>query len=232
MKKALKLSFDEYLYTKSIDRSSLQIAVEKNVEFEENDILFISGSVAEGYANHLSDIDLYLLTKRKIPTIGNTGLLTFTCGSGIIDLEPYNPDNIYAIINELHSWKKGNQLDDPRIAMGFEGREILHRILVGIPLAGNEQFWRIKNQIDTYALTRVSFDMAKQSISTAQQDLAGVLDSNDAPTAYFACQRLLGFAIDALLAKLGSTNPKTKWRTCLLSTYANLAGIGIFLVVS
>jgi hypothetical protein len=170
----------------------------------------MTGSLADGVGNAFSDLDLYLISDRDLSVHQVGPAIILELGLSAIDLEVVRPARVRAASNAV-SQLRGR---DPReiFTVSRSDLDLLHRLSVGACLSGLAVFEPLHAAIDTAAICDALITEASAELPLQQMDLLGALDENDGPTASCLCASLIGFAVQAVLAALGETNPSAKWR--------------------
>jgi hypothetical protein len=212
----LPMDLTEFLRRNGLTQNDLSVRAAKDLGRGEQDILFVSGSLVEGFGNASSDIDLYLVTGRRdvAPTLLNTHVILI--GTIAVDVTICGREALEALLSrfELYSSK----LRDPKEAFAFSrsDRQMLHRLLVGQPLWNGDAFQMLAVRINRLALSRHKLNCALHSAKCLQLDLSGCRAAGDWCTMLLAGQQLLDHTIDGLLAGYLETNNVEKWRTRIL----------------
>jgi hypothetical protein len=202
-----------FLKFHKLDLETLSQGILDRVKWQPGDTLYLSGSVVEGIGNKTSDLDAFLVTERRIEsyTFDNTIILPFRTFA--VDIEVWDYSQVSTLVQTLCSLPASEDRD-PRKVLRFNLNELtfLHRLAIGIPIAGPEMFLDLHRSVDRRAISRIIFDQAAAIIPAQATDIAGLLDEGDFDSAVVSAQRLLGYTIDAVMAVQGNTNPSQKWR--------------------
>jgi len=207
------MGFDEFCSYHHIDLKDAYAALASYTELQPGEVLYLSGSLAEGLGNTKSDLDAFLITDRTLdlPTHGTIIIVPFE--ACIIDLELWSTSKAANAITLLQACPHAEERD-PRLSLRFRHGDLafLHRLLVGYPLTENHAFRSLQSRVDSRAVSRIIFDQSSAVIAGLVTDIAGLLQAADHDAAAVLAQRLLGFILDAVLAVQGNTNPSQKWR--------------------
>lgn len=182
---------------------------------------FISGSLVEGFGNASSDLDVFIVTKddsRDLPAQGSATRFRFEDYAidvdfqdrRRIDTEVWQLSKIMNAVSSiancgLDTWVAASTLDEKVI-------DLAHRIRIGVPVAGDEEFAATKSGFDWERLRRILCHRFLNDYNAQAEDAAGAIKANDFGSALIMSRIVLGSALDALLAAHGMTNPKPKWR--------------------
>jgi hypothetical protein len=207
------MDIDFFFAQHKIRAEDICAAIKAHVGLESCEPLYLSGSLAEGLGNGTSDIDVFLVTDRRIQaeSFGDAILIPFSPCS--IDLEVLSLTALRDLIARLQAFPAEEERD-VRSSMGFSPRDLtlLHRLLIGRPLAAIDTFEELRSALAIQSLARLLFDQAAGLINSLALDIEGLLSEPDLDSAVVLAQRVLGATIDAILAVQGSTNPNQKWR--------------------
>lgn len=210
------MNLTKFLEFHGTDLPSVISAVDRNVNLLRNDVLLAVGSVAEGFGNKKSDLDLLLITPREgtsLPVHDEYGIVINKC---LIDVRILPKKEVDDLLRKLHAVTEGHWDVTHAIKMTVEQRTLLHRLYHGqlINTIENEHRWEVSPSLSE--LLRLKLHVARHEARTVQVDLVGYRDSGDYRTLVHSAQHLLGQAIDALTACFELTNPVSKWRFRLL----------------
>jgi len=176
---------------------------------------FASGSVIEGFANKLSDLDIYAITE-KHPSFktcfisDNIKIDIIRLGDLMIDVEYWPLDMITRMIEKIDKLR----LKDQTLLEPLKPQEIrfCYRIRIGVPLFNEKLITEVKGMIDFMKLQKWQVARHLRSFDNRVEDTVGALQSDDYEIAFFNARDALESAIDAYLASKGFTNPMKKWR--------------------
>ncbi len=171
---------------------------------------FLGGSLAEGFGNPLSDIDVYVLTRdSQLPREW------FIFNGKRVEIIYINT----SYLDNLVSLSNGNS---PNILCGCKHGDLIplndldvsiaHSISKGIVITGEEEFHKIRNALNYTGLIRHRFISNQLLCDRHFQDSIGSLLDRDWNTAFFSARCLLEVGLDLLLLSLGEAFPRNKWR--------------------
>ncbi|MDQ1833864.1 PEP-utilizing enzyme [Massilia scottii] len=211
------MKIDEFLRLGGTDQAGVIANVESLIGLEAGDILLAAGSLAEGLGSHKSDLDMILVTERKSDAFGYKDEFIFSLGTCLVDVRILPWGRVRSLLDRLDTW--ASRAWDAADQSGFshDERVLLHRLACGLvwqqpPDQQREPAYRPRMS----HLLRLKLQVARHTAKTIQVDMAGYQESGDFATLVFAAHKLLGHAIDALLAGHGLSNPISKWRHRLL----------------
>lgn len=179
---------------------------------------FVGGSLVDGFGNSASDVDLIVLTEEEVTAA------QVRPGRGEDFVEQSDHGIWVSRIRDRRldvEFRKGADLDSARdVLSGGGGRpdfdrfvlELFHHLRIGIPVVAPESFERTRDSFPWTALSAHLVGHFEFAANSALDDASGAIDAKDAGTALLASRTALGAATDAVLASLGNTNPRGKWR--------------------
>lgn len=214
-----EFSLEVYLKNYCLTTGAITSIIKEKVGQAADDILFLGGSLIEGYGNNLSDIDAFLITSRESCLKEKKGSVIF------LDLTPCPLDIEIIYKEEIHHWASlingyfGKEHSDPRDALLFSTGELktMHRFLNGFTLYNEDELKRLKQLFDPLKLADLLFMMTVAIIPTLQIDLLGSIMSEVQHTIVYNLQSILDCLFKGLLALHGNTNMSEKWLYHLLS---------------
>ncbi|OZG50859.1 nucleotidyltransferase domain-containing protein [Bombiscardovia coagulans] len=195
--------------------------------------VYVSGSFIEGFANETSDIDLFAIHEKEAPIrnalfTNSTGAQAeVECeGDAIVDTEHLTQRRLKEIVDKLRLLDIAN--DDGAFRNLTNGElQFLHRLVIGVPLAGEEVFNLYRLQIDVRRISCVIASRALLNWHEDYNDALGAIESRQSGTAMLQSRAALADAVDAYLACKGSTNNKPKWRYEKVAAYSPELSISI-----
>lgn len=202
--------------------SELGLTVNALLAFESlapTDVVYVSGSLVEGLGNQASDIDVFVVGKvtpkgeNVVSVEGTTPVSVHFHGKRRVDFEFWQEAPVVALANRINALR-------PNVdAAWFSTKELefVHRLRLGLPVAGTSGFERYKNMFDFEKLAGGLARRAIGVIDDVLEDLYGMLDDGDLDVGLLRSRDLLDACCDAYLHHRGSTNTKPKWRSKLLA---------------
>ncbi|MFD7625422.1 nucleotidyltransferase domain-containing protein [Streptomyces sp. NPDC059851] len=183
---------------------------------------FVVGSLARGWANPSSDVDIYVVTDEAWAG----------AASGSLQLPLTRPDVPTAHFPgdgrrwELKYWTDaqiGEVLDKVSWAEFDTGRSIgqivtrdeeqlLERLLACRPLSGEDWVRERRRQIEESAFRAVVVTYCLTNADDFVEDALGQLAVDDVDSAVLSVRQAFGHAVDALLASHGEVGRLVKWR--------------------
>ncbi|MEX3900960.1 MULTISPECIES: nucleotidyltransferase domain-containing protein [Paraburkholderia] len=208
------MNVEEFLHWGETDLPSVRTSIADMVGLEDDDILLAVGSLAEGMGTRKSDLDVLLITSRPASALPPRDEVIWALGKCVVDIRIF-PDNVIeSLIHRLDHWSRQPWDVSDTAKFTFDERLLLHRLrhgqLLRSPSATRSD--AAFRPSDT-ALARLKLQVARHAGRTIQIDMVGYDETGDYRTLVFAAQKLLGHAVDALLAGYGRTNPLSKWRS-------------------
>jgi hypothetical protein len=196
--------------------------------------LLLVGSVPEGLANPLSDIDLFIIGERHFEegvVVNESSRQEMSINSPDTpevnveywhshDLEQLERrlTNVFTLLRDPSlvggpsKLKKVERFDDPELF-------ILHRIRTGIVLANpeNAERWRQRLSLDQLPLYLILHGVGTHNI--LREDAIAQVRYGDNLSALGMLRLSMDHLASAVLASVGETNPYSKWRVRLLNWY-------------
>lgn len=191
------------------------------------DCIFAGGSLAEGFGNLRSDIDLYVLCEGEVSAGGPYHLVTdlleglrrevhFIRGQRI-DIKYLRYAEVIAIWSAL---QRAAETAMPLQFLPSEVLELCHRLVTGYPLFNHTSFdaFRGGARIRSETLgTYLAFLYAAEA-RRAQMMAEAAVAGQRWPVAYCAAREAVERACDSMLARRGQTNTRAdKWRLAKLA---------------
>lgn len=207
------MNVEEFLHLGGTDLPSVRTSIAEMVGLEDDDILLAVGSLAEGMGSRKSDLDILLITSRPASALPARDEVIWALGKCVVDVRIFPDSVIESLIHRLDDWSRQPWDVSDTAKFTFDERLLLHRLrhgqLLRSPSATRSD---AACRPSDAALARLKLQVARHAGRTIQIDLVGYEETGDYRTLVFAAQKLLGHAIDALLAGYGRTNPLSKWR--------------------
>jgi hypothetical protein len=179
-----------------------------------DDVVFAAGSCVEGRANHLSDVDLFVLAD-VLPTdldVPQRGIAVVFAGEVRWDVEFHSRAATTALVDRL----AGLDMAAPG---GFEAQNLgqaelllLYSLLTGQALQREDELDALRERVEPRRFGDV---LARRSVEIAEggwEDVEGTFAGGEWRTALLRSQEVLDAATDAYLAWAGQLNPRAKWR--------------------
>jgi len=201
---------------------------------DDTETLLLVGSVPEGLANPLSDVDLFIIGDRELDegvVINESDFqemsINVTNGPEINveywhskDLEQLERrlDNVFTLLRDpslvggVSKLKRIERFDDTELL-------ILHRIRMGLVLANaeNAEKWRQRLFLDQLPLYVILHGLGTHNIY--REDAIAQIRYGDSLTALAMLRITMDHLASAVLASVGETHPYPKWRVRLLNWY-------------
>lgn len=210
------MQIDDFLSFRGTDKAGVIAAVEAHLGVEAGDVLLAAGSLAEGLGSAKSDLDLFLITDRAAAQ-GTRDEVVLSVGRSVVDVRILPRPRTEGLVARLRDWARAGWDPSDAVPFSHDVRVLLHRIAHGLSWvapAGTATGFRPP----IGELSLLKLHVARHAAKTIQVDLEGYRQCGDYQTMAFAAQKLLGHAVDGLLAGWGRTNPISKWRSRLLAS--------------
>lgn len=172
-------------------------------------ILFLSGSLVEGYGNASSDVDLYVLFPDEDVQEAVKPITTPRLGDIRLDLEFWPSSRI----DKLREKVNGLQLrsNKSRVSFTHQERVFMHSLRSGIPITSPERLEQLRAtfQFSVYQHAEVWNRLA--DYEQIMEDIEGCVLSRDTITGLVNVRRATDTLMIAYLHLKGDLNPREKW---------------------
>jgi hypothetical protein len=189
-------------------------------------VVYVSGSLFEGYGNPWSDVDVFAITDRppsspyaKRASTNRTA--QHLVGGRRFDWEFWGPDDVRALAARASALRATAREDILGTAFLHIEKCFIHRLRIGAPLLRRDEFERLRSLFDFDLFAGFQADEAIRWLDSLMEDLCGMLAIEDADVALFTARELVGTAVDAYCHSKGSTDPVRKWRVKQLARVAD-----------
>lgn len=184
---------------------------------------FLGGSLVEGYGNEGSDLDLIILTERRLQAeevpiaIGRLvsfeekQLIVSKSGSIRLDIEIRQLDYVAHVRDALLTAVRDNNYFFSQI-LKQDTLEFVHDLRIGVPIQNHELHQELVDEFPWDELTHWLVGRFEYDAHGHLDDASAAVNAGDAGLALLTSRSTLQAAVDALLASRGATNPKAKWR--------------------
>lgn len=188
-----------------------------------DDVLMLIGSVSDGLATSLSDIDMLVAGERRpdgdlvLWESGRQRAIRRLGSGHEINVEYWDWERLKAIAGKFSdsAYAINNpSLTDDVIVFDEEEVRIIHYILNGVVLSGDKLIFDDIFDKDVFLDYLVMFCITKY-LATAEDSIGQIMES-DVECASFDLRRAFEYLIGAELASIGYTNPAPRWRMKLL----------------
>lgn len=205
-------------------------------ETADDDVVLLIGSVSDGLATSLSDIDIMVAGERRPDddlvlweSERQRAIRRLSTGQEI-NIEYWDWDRLKAIADKFsqsaYAINNPNLTDDV-IVFDEEEVRIIHYILNGIVLhSGGGSIYSDIFDKDIFLDYLVMFCVTKY-LATAEDSIGQIIEG-DLECASFDLRRAFEYLAGAELAALGYTNPALRWRVKLLRTARDQLGEPVF----
>ena len=190
----------------------------------ENTLVYIAGSLAEGFGNVNSDVDIYILCNKgegfekiKMDSVSdeillesNNTLIHNIIDDGIrYDFEYWDWKDVNSAIKKLNSFDFKAEQYLERLTKNE--MDFIHRLKHGISLENNQEFTKFYNEVKFENLSFIQVIEHSEQFDGYIEDIEGALISEDFGTVYILANLLLETTISSFLSAHGETNPSRKW---------------------
>lgn len=175
------------------------------------DVVFVSGSLVEGFGNENSDLDLFLVRKEGEAT-PDPRLVLATVGveGAYVDYEVYNQANMAAISAAIN----GTDVAGFRAVWetSLDRIDLYYRTAIAEPAYNAPGLRLLQRDFDREVAARLLAVWAGLRSAVKLQEARGSLDAGHARPALVAAQAAAAYACDSYLASEGEAYPNLKWR--------------------
>lgn len=185
-------------------------------------VVFVAGSMARGWDNETSDVDLYVVS--ATPWTGPTGqsisapvvpeevpVEAFRAGGRRWEAKYWVDTQVDQILAKV-GW---DALEDGRLPPYRLVKDevlLLERICHGVTVLGPEWTERRRAEVWDSALRAVLVASELDLADSRSEDALGQLAAGDLDSAVLSARLAFGFTVEALLASLGEFGSGEKWR--------------------
>jgi hypothetical protein len=176
-----------------------------------DDIVFVSGSLVEGFGNENSDLDLFLIRHEGEAT-PDPRLVLATVGveGAYVDYEVYNQANMARISGAINA----TDVTDFRTVWetSLDRIDLYCRTAVGEAAFNPEGLRLLQRQFDRKVAARLLQTWAGLRSVVKLQESRESFDAGRAQQSLIAAQAAAAYACDSYLASQGEAYPNLKWR--------------------
>lgn len=182
----------------------------------DSDVVFLSGSIIEGFGNKGSDLDVYIINREDQHIIPNDipfkefpfgTEYTFLGHEILISVMLISENNLIKHLGKVNSMLERKQIG----SLDKKSIELYHRVYNGVPLKGETIFREYSVLLNFHNFSQSLHDNRTSYSENRQEDAVGALESGDIYTAFISARISLETAVEALLYLKGETNPSDKW---------------------
>jgi hypothetical protein len=180
-------------------------------------IVYVSGSVVDGFGNAWSDVDVFAVVDRApVGPHAQQASTNWTsqhlAGGRRYDWEFWRPEDVRALAERVD----GLELGTGRHILGTAFLHIeqcfVHRLRTGLPVLNRDGLDELRARFDFDRFAAFQSEEAIRWLDAHTEDLCGMLDAHDAETALPTARAVVETAVDAYCHHRGSTDPVRKWR--------------------
>jgi predicted nucleotidyltransferase len=206
---------------------------------DSRDVVFVTGSIAEGTGDSESDLDVYVLTdehgfqlradqflpgRRTVRQHRRVGVIYEQIGLSDLDIEVHlrtTFDQVLGALQRLNPWDSTDIIESFDSLGGFEhdaAVEMLHRLRIGKPCGNASDFEELRLLLDDRKFIVWNVHRAILRSSGAMENARRSLRREDAENAYLKVSVLYDILGDAFLFARGESIDRWKWRLPKLRT--------------
>jgi hypothetical protein len=188
-------------------------------------VLFLGGSLVEGFGNSTSDIDIIAVVDGKLDgsLSEHTSFSTLAAPGMEIHLGTYRNIRVDLEVLSVNIFKK---VSSELLAGAGAGvvpnflRPTINNLKIGIALQHEEEFARLRDGFPWLAYSEALVREAAGRFNGPSDDAVGAIQSKDIGAAIHTSRYAMDSASEAYLASLGNTNLRAKWRLRMFERYA------------
>jgi len=185
--------------------------IAKEIITAPEDVVFVSGSLVEGFGNENSDLDLFLVRyEGEVTPDPRQVLATVGFEGAYVDYEVYNQANMAAVARRI------NETDETDFRAVWETSldrlDLYYRTAVAEPAHNPDGLQELRRQFDRDVAARLLQAWAGLRSVVRLQEARESLDAGYAPQALVSAQAAAAHAADSYLASQGEAYPNLKWR--------------------
>jgi hypothetical protein len=176
-----------------------------------DDVVFVSGSIVEGFGNENSDLDLFLVRAGgELTPDPRLVLATVGLGETYIDYEVYNEPNIAAVAALIND----TDVTDFRAvwSLPMSRIDLYYRTAIADCAYNPDGLARLKRSFKKDVLAERLAAWTGLRSAYALRQANDLLGAGDGRHAYVAAQNACGYAVDSHMASQGEAYPNLKWR--------------------
>lgn len=209
--------------------------LEEAPELEDDGVLMLIGSVADGLATPLSDIDMLVVGERRpdgdlVLRESDRERAVRVIESGQeINIEYWNRDRLQGIADNFA--KSAFAINNPESTdeiIVFDDQElrIIHYLINGLLIIGKARLFDDVVDKETY-MDYLSMTFMTRYLALAEDSIGQVME-NDFECASHHMRMGIEYLIGAEIASLGYTHPNLRWRLKLLRTCREEIGEDVY----
>lgn len=196
------------------------------LEYEEDDIIFISGSIIEGFSNKYSDLDVYILKNNFFhmnlngmdynSNMHKSRFQELSTGMQC-DIEYWPLKVIKILIDKIKninfedlSIRTSNQLSIEGYSVEQLG-SFIHRFVNSNVIYNEEKFNNLRKELDLNKFCKLMSRKHINILDNKYEDIIGNLESHDVETALISARNLLFELMIAYIYSEKYTIDRTKW---------------------
>jgi hypothetical protein len=182
-------------------------AVVQTVVTSADDVVYISGSLIEGFGNAASDVDVFLITPRPRDYRGPFGTVL---GDYYVDLEIYTAEQMHDLSARVGA------VDPADFAGVWKLRQpdldLYYRTLIGEACHNDGGFETLRGRFDRDTIARLIAVWCGLRYAASMQHAEEELAAGRLVNAVVACEAAAASALDSYLARNGEAFSSLKWR--------------------
>ncbi|WP_069742991.1 nucleotidyltransferase domain-containing protein [Streptomyces sp. EN23] len=192
---------------------------------DEHRAVYVSGSIARGWGNETSDLDIYVITPEPWTGDGEASapvaLEPNSVPIGIThvnkvrwDIEYWSEGQVEQLVRKVSwaSFDSNPKATDLMTSPMQHELNFLERLPYAVPLAGEEWLLARREEVASSALRSLATSAQLNLADAYLEDAVGQLKASDLESSVLSAKMAFGHSVDALLAYNGEVGRSWKWR--------------------
>lgn len=184
------------------------------VDAKPNDVVYVSGSLVEGFGNLGSDLDVYVISEKvtiDTPYFEHgipVQVKQFACRR--VDVEYWTFAQVEQLATRLDQLSFGSETEVATY-LKINEEDFVHRLKIGMPVTDRDVFQSIRDRFNYVAFRHSQVNRYLAKYSNMLEDAIGALESEDWESSFWMSRSAWEFALQAYLAFHGETHINPKW---------------------
>ena len=193
----------------SVDLSQ-QYKVLSAIKFQEQDIVFVAGSLIEGVGNPLSDLDFYVVCQEVPAGIAYPAeqVEMIETEDGVVDVNFVTHQQLQRYIERLQQVPRINAVG----LFGDREKRFIYRFMNGQGIVNRAAYELLKQEFHHENFKMSMIQDVEMRYRDKRKDVLGNLMAEKIETAYIVWLELLRLSMQLTLLSFGETHANEKWR--------------------
>jgi predicted nucleotidyltransferase len=188
-----------------ITREALLADVEAKLDMCLVHGVYVGGSIADGYGNERSDVDVYVLISEASRPPSNGGFEVSMMVHRTLQYDFVSLEQLDKAIEQF----EGRAFEDASVSIATN--QVLHRLMNGVVVYGPEVVHRYRERLAHARYCAFSSHVKEMQSENALQDAYGAWESQQFETATINIRLATQRAFEAVLSLCGQTATNEKW---------------------